>query len=232
MAKKLSKNSSCLVPILTYKRKKKFWTVFWEKYLVLKIGQNGYQNAKNFFLNPNLQMKLRKSAQRKIYLEKLAKGQFFLEWLFGWVFFFNFACWLGMSVKFCVFRYPYWPFLKKKSFQPFFLKNILIHSVVLSWWVRHSAYLGTCAEMLGRRGGAKFLLQCHAPCPICRTFLIHFSTHIYISILIGTVSRKIRGGQKWYQLIDLPLSCYRKKFHKFLFGRHLVFFYVKLPSVI
>ena len=34
---------------------------------------------------------------------------------------------------------------------------------------------------------------------------------------------KNNRGQKWYQLIDLPLSCYRKKFHRFLIGRHLVF---------
>ena len=38
--------------------------------------------------------------------------------------------------------------------------------------------------MLGRRGGANFLLKCHALRPICLTFLvIHFYTYIYVSIL-------------------------------------------------
>ena len=41
-----------------------------------KIGQNEYQNAQNFILIPNLKTKLRKI---KIYLENLAKGQFFVN---------------------------------------------------------------------------------------------------------------------------------------------------------
>ena len=41
----------------------------------------------------------------------------------------------------------------------------------------------TCVEMLGRRGGANFLLKCPALCPICLTFLVvHFYTHIYVSM--------------------------------------------------
>ena len=52
---------------------------------------------------------------------------------------------------------------------------------------------------------------------------------------ISSLSRycltKNNRGQKWYQSIALSLSFYRKKFHRFLFSRHLVF-YVKLLSVI
>jgi len=42
---------------------------------------------------------------------------------------------------------------------------------------------------------------------------------------------KNNKGQKWYQSIGLPSSCYRKRFQRFLFSRHLVF-YKKLPCVI
>ena len=61
------------------------------------------------------------------------------------------------------------------------MQSILLYSMVLSWW--GDAVL-TCVEMLGRRGGANFVLKCHALCPICLTFLVvHFYTHIYLSIL-------------------------------------------------
>ena len=56
--------------------------------------------------------------------------------------------------------------------------------------------------------------------------------HIKSSCVKGTVSRKITGVQSGtYQSIGLPLSFYRKRFHRFSFSRHLVF-YIKLLSVI
>ena len=45
----------------------------------VKIGQNGYQNAQNFILIPNLKTKLRKRAQIKIHLEKTSKRAVFGE---------------------------------------------------------------------------------------------------------------------------------------------------------
>ena len=60
-----------LVPILTYLRIKSYGLYcMLRKNFCVKIGQNGYQNAQNFILIPNLKTKLRKSAQVKIYLEK------------------------------------------------------------------------------------------------------------------------------------------------------------------
>ena len=53
-----------------------------EKIISVKIGQNGYQNAQNFILIPNLKTKLRKRAQIKIYLEKTSKRAVFCEQLF------------------------------------------------------------------------------------------------------------------------------------------------------
>ena len=39
--------------------------------------------------------------------------------------------------------------------------------------------------MLGRWGGANFLLKCHALYPICLTFLVvHFFTHIYYILIL------------------------------------------------
>jgi len=43
---------------------------------VLKLGQNGYQNAQNFIIIPNMKTKLRKI---KIYLEKTSKMAVFCE---------------------------------------------------------------------------------------------------------------------------------------------------------
>ncbi len=40
---------------------------------------------------------------------------------------------------------------------------------------------------------------------------------------------KNNRGQKWYQSIALFLSFYRKKFHRFLFSRHLVI-YIKTSA--
>ena len=57
---------------------KKLWLYF-EKIFSVKIGQNGYQNAQNFILIPNLKTKLRKSVQIKIYLEKTSKRAVFCE---------------------------------------------------------------------------------------------------------------------------------------------------------
>ena len=43
-------------------------------------------------------------------------------------------------------------------------------------------------------GGANFLLKCHALCPICLTFLIvHFYTHIYVSIQNLCFDPKTKG---------------------------------------
>ena len=50
-----------------------------KKIFSVKIGQNGYQNAQNFILIPNLKMKLRKRAQIKIYLEKTIKRAVFVN---------------------------------------------------------------------------------------------------------------------------------------------------------
>jgi len=50
-----------------------------KKIFIVIIGQNGYQNAQICNLIPNLKMKLRKSAQIKIHVEKLPKGQFFVN---------------------------------------------------------------------------------------------------------------------------------------------------------
>ncbi len=55
----------------------------------------------------------------------------------------------------------------------------------------------TCAEMLGRRGGANFLLKCHGLCPICLTFLVvHFYTHIYVSILNLCINCSLKNSFK------------------------------------
>jgi hypothetical protein len=70
-----------LVPILTYLRKKNLACIL-KKIFSVKIGQNGYQNAQNFILIPNLKTKLRKRAQIKIYLEKTSKRAVFCEQLF------------------------------------------------------------------------------------------------------------------------------------------------------
>ena len=48
-----------------------------KKIFSVKIGQNGYQNAQNFILIPNLKKKLKKRAQIKIYLEKTSKWAVF-----------------------------------------------------------------------------------------------------------------------------------------------------------
>jgi len=38
------------------------------------------------------------------------------------MFFFNFAFGFGISVKFCIFRYPYWP-IRRKKFSTLFKKK-------------------------------------------------------------------------------------------------------------
>ena len=61
-----------------------------------------------------------------------------------------------------------------------------MQSILLSYMVFFGGgdAVRTCVEMLGRRGGANFLLKCHGLCPICLTFfVVHFYTHIYVSIL-------------------------------------------------
>jgi len=70
-----------------------------EKIIIVKIGQNGYQNAQNFILIPNLKTKFRNI---KIYLEKPIKRQFFVNNFLVEFFFFNFAFEYGISVKFCI----------------------------------------------------------------------------------------------------------------------------------
>ena len=72
------------------------------------IGQYGYQKTQNFMLIPNLKMKLRKSALIKSYFKNWSKKQFFDNNFLTCVFF-NFAFGFGISVKFCIFWYPYWP---------------------------------------------------------------------------------------------------------------------------
>ena len=67
-----------LIPILTYLRKRNCGCIL-KKIFSVKIGQNGYQNAQNFILIPNLKTKLRKSVQIKIYLEKTSKRAVFCE---------------------------------------------------------------------------------------------------------------------------------------------------------
>ena len=118
-------------------------------------------------------------------MKKLAKEQFFVNNFFVERFFLNFAFRFGISVKFCIFRYPYWPTWRKK-FSTLFLKgirqSILLYSMILSRWGRRSTYMRRDARE--ERGGAIFLLKCHALCPICLTFLVvHFYTLIYVSIL-------------------------------------------------
>ena len=66
------------VPILTYLRGKNLACIL-KKIFSVKIGQNGYQNAQNFILIPNLKTKLRKRAQIKIYLEITGKRAVFCE---------------------------------------------------------------------------------------------------------------------------------------------------------
>ena len=59
-----------------------------------------------------------------------------------------------------------------------------LYSFTLWFCLGRGPAVHTCAEILRRRGGAKFLLKCHALSPICQTFLvIHFYTYIYVSIL-------------------------------------------------
>ena len=53
--------------------------VFIKKIVSVKIGQNGYQNAQNFILIPNMKTKLRISAKIKIYLEITSKRAVFCE---------------------------------------------------------------------------------------------------------------------------------------------------------
>ena len=70
------------IPVLTYLREKKLGCIL-NKIFSVKIGQNGYQNVQNFIFIPNLKMKLRKSVQIKIYLEKTSKRAVFL-WITFW----------------------------------------------------------------------------------------------------------------------------------------------------
>ena len=72
------------------------------------------------------------------------------------MFFYNFAFGFGISVKFCIFRYPYWPIWRKK-FSALFKKNImqsiLIYSMDLSRWGRRRTYMRRDA---GEEGGREF----------------------------------------------------------------------------
>ena len=56
--------------------------------------------------------------------------------------------------------------------------------------------------MLGRRGGANFLLKCHGLCPICLTFLIvHFFTYIYYILNLCSVHT---NWMSWMYLAQFP----------------------------
>ena len=126
-----------------------------EKIIIVKIGQNGYQNAQNFILIPNLKTKFRNI---KIYLEKPIKRQFFVNNFLVECFFLNFAFGYGISVKFCILgtHHMYWPIWSKKFSA--LLKKILcsLYSFTLwffSRWVRHSTYMRRDA---GEEGGREF----------------------------------------------------------------------------
>jgi len=68
----------------------------------------------------------------------------------------------------------------------------------------------------------------------CILYPFYSITSLSLNVVVhfkGTVSRKNNRGQKWCQSISLPLSFYRKRFRRFLFSCHLVF-YIKLLSII
>jgi len=48
------------------------------KIFCVEIGQNGYQNAQNYILLPNLKMKLRKSGKVEVDFIKILKKQLFM----------------------------------------------------------------------------------------------------------------------------------------------------------
>ena len=58
------------------------------------------------------------------------------------------------------------------------MQSILLYSMV---FLGGGDAVLTSVEMLGRRGGANFLLKCHTLCPICLTFLVvHFYTYAHL----------------------------------------------------
>ena len=89
---------------------------------------------------------------------------------------------------------------EEKSFQLYFKKNytqsILLYSMVLSRWGRHSTYMRRDA---GEEGGRKFSSKMpHALCPICLTFLVvHFYTYIYVSILNLSLTPNMDATTAW-----------------------------------
>ena len=105
--------------ILRFLRKKNLDCIL-KKIFSVKIGQSGYQNAQNFILILNLKMKLRKI---KIYLEKLAKGQFL--WITFWLsVFFKFCLRIWNQCKILRLLVPILTYLKKKVFSSNFWKII------------------------------------------------------------------------------------------------------------
>ena len=102
-------------------------------------------------------------------------------------------------------------YLKKKVFNSIFKKVLgSLYSFTLWFCLGGGDAVHACAEMLGRRGGAIFLLKCHALCPICLTFLVvHFYTHIYVSILnlcsiLLYVDVCKTCQQFWYRILTIP----------------------------
>ena len=87
---------------------------------------------------------------------------------------------------------------EEKSVQFYFLKNIM-QSILLYYMVFFGGgdAVRTCVEMLGRRGGANFLLKCHGLCPICLTFLVgHFFTYIYNILNLWKIPLRRAGGRE------------------------------------
>jgi len=124
---------------------KRNWASFWKKIFSVKIGQNGYQNAQNFILIPNLKMKLRKM---KSCIENTNKRAGFCEYrvptfLVEFVFpsdlesVLNFA-FLG---RYRVPTYQNWPIWRKRfsaQLKKNIMQSILLYSMVLSRWGRRS----------------------------------------------------------------------------------------------
>ena len=107
-------------------------------------------------------------------LKKLSKKQIFENNFFAMRFFSILSLDLESVYNFAFFG-THIEIFEEKSFQLYFWKNIKWSILLFSMVLPRSG---------GGERDATFLLKCHALCPICLTFLVvHFYTHIYVSIL-------------------------------------------------
>ena len=151
------------------------------------------------------------------------------------MFFLNFAFGFGISVKFCIFRYPFWPIWRKKFSALFFYILCSLYSFTLWFCLGGGDTVHTCVEMLGRRGGANFLLKCHALYPICLTFLVvHFFTHIYYILnLWSSYTQEAKQSKMVYFLYEfcIVLRIFQNKNFPFFASKWLFHFNVKTPTL-